>query len=110
MSKSVTPKKKKKEISKMTLSEPRKKKINFALTQNKSQDFVDHLRAVKSSPQTPHDPKKNPSKALLKKRSSMEAGQAKLNPVGLNTQLNARSKTAKMLQSGRNRANAADFF
>lgn len=112
LSKSGTPKKSKDKLKMLnggvekSASEPRKKKINFALTQNKSQDFVDHLKAVKSSPQTPHDPKRNPSKTLLKKRDSLEAGR-KLNPVGLNTQLNSRSKTAKILQK---RAKAMDFF
>jgi hypothetical protein len=112
LSKSGTPKKSKDNLKLLkggeekSASEPRKKKINFALTQNKSQDFVDHLKAVKSSPQTPHDPKRNPAKTLLKKRDSLEAGR-KLNPVGLNTQLNSRSKTAKILQK---RAKAMDFF
>ena len=114
VSKSGTPKKSKKmklleEASKKELSNsaPQKKKINFALTQNKAQDFVDHLRQVKSSPQTPHDPDKKPVKKLLKKRESLESSAKKLNPVGLNTQLNSRSKTAKILQK---RAKAMDFF
>merc|ERR1719209_1569155 len=114
VSKSGTPKKSKKmklleEASKKELSNsaPQKKKINFALTQNKAQDFVDHLRQVKSSPQTPHDPDKKPVKKLLKKKESLESSAKKLNPVGLNTQLNSRSKTAKILQK---RAKAMDFF
>merc|ERR1719193_1038372 len=114
VSKSGTPKKSKKmklleEANKKELSNsaPQKKKINFALTQNKAQDFVDHLRQVKSSPQTPHDPDKKPVKKLLKKRESLESSAKKLNPVGLNTQLNSRSKTAKILQK---RAKAMDFF
>merc|ERR1712013_931418 len=49
------------------------KKINFALTQNKAQDFVDHLRQVKSSPQTPHDPDKKPVKKLLKRERAWRA-------------------------------------
>jgi len=115
VSKSATPKKTKKSLingvtKSECASEPRKKKINFALTQNKSQDFVDHLKAVKSSPQTPHDPSRNPSKTLLKKRTSMESNQKKLNPVGLNTQLNGRSKTMKHLVGSGKRATAMDFF
>merc|ERR1711971_418449 len=114
VSKSGTPKKSKKdrlldESAKKELSSsaPQKKRINFALTQNKAQDFVDHLRQVKSSPQTPHDPDKKPTKKLLKKKESLESSAKKLNPVGLNTQLNSRSKTAKILQK---RARAMDFF
>ena len=114
VSKSGTPKKSKKdrlqeETAKKELSNsaPQKKRINFALTQNKAQDFVDHLRQVKSSPQTPHDPDKKPVKKLLKKKESLESSAKKLNPVGLNTQLNSRSKTAKILQK---RARAMDFF
>lgn len=115
VSKSATPKRTKKSLingasKSECASEPRKKKINFALTHNKSQDFVDHLKAVKSSPQTPHDPSRNPSKTLLKKRTSMESNQKKLNPVGLNTQLNGRSKTMKHLVGGGKRASAMDFF
>jgi len=114
VSKSGTPKKSKKdrlleESAKKELSNsaPQKKRINFALTQNKAQDFVEHLRQVKSSPQTPHDPDKKPTKKLLKKKESLESSAKKLNPVGLNTQLNSRSKTAKILQK---RARAMDFF
>merc|ERR1712192_158686 len=114
VSKSGTPKKSKKdrlqdESAKKELSNsaPQKKRINFALTQNKAQDFVEPLRQVKSSPQTPHDPDKKPTKKLLKKKESLESSAKKLNPVGLNTQLNSRSKTAKILQK---RARAMDFF
>ena len=112
-SKSATPKKVKKaekvraaEAAQLSASEPKKKRINFALTQNKEQDFVEHLAAVRSSPGTPHDPSSTPAKTLLKKRGSLEAGAKKLNPVNLNTQLNGRSKTAKILK----RNNASDFF
>merc|ERR1712088_867956 len=113
VSKSGTPKKIKKERllaesakKELSNSAPQKKRINFALTQNKAQDFVEHLRQVKSSPQTPHDPDKKPVKKLLKKGKE-ESSAKKLNPVGLNTQLNSRSKTAKILQK---RARAMDFF
>merc|ERR1719350_978793 len=114
VSKSGTPKKSKKERlleesakKELSNSAPQKKRINFALTQNKAQDFVEHLRQVKSSPQTPRDPDKKPTKKLLKKKESLESSAKKLNPVGLNTQLNSRSKTAKILQK---RARAMDFF
>merc|ERR1712130_964279 len=114
VSKSGTPKKSKKEKlleesakKELSNSAPQKKRINFALTQNKAQDFVEHLRQVKSSPQTPHDPDKKPIKKLLKKKESLESGAKKLIPVGLNPQLNSRSKTAKILQK---RARAMDFF
>merc|ERR1719234_1085276 len=80
VSKSGTPKKSKKdrlqdETAKKELSNsaPQKKRINFALTQNKAQDFVEHLRQVKSSPQTPHDPDKKPTKKLLKKKESLKS-------------------------------------
>merc|ERR1719239_700456 len=104
VSKSGTPKKSKKdrlqeESAKKELSNsaPQKKRINFALTQNKAQDFVEHLRQVKSSPQTPHDPDKKPTKKLLKKKESLESSAKKLNPVGLNTQLNSRCKIFAVL-------------
>jgi len=78
------------------MSEPRKKKVNVVLTKNCAQDFSQHLKSVKNSPQTPHDPNKNPVKSVLKKTPGAETA-ASLNPVNLNTQLNARSKAAKML-------------
>jgi len=111
LSKSVDTKKTKKEKKKLMekcLSEPRKKRVNIVLTQNKSQDIPQHLKSVKNSPQTPHDPTKNPSKGVLKKRDSMETGN-RLNPVQLNTQLNGRSKAAKVMV-GKKRKNAMDFF
>ena len=107
-SKTATPKAKKSKLGadgEKCASEPRKKKINFALTQNKSQEFVEHLKSVKSSPQIPHDPKRNPAKPLIKK--SPGPGTDKLNPLWQNTQLNSRSKTAKLLKK---RAQAMDFF
>ena len=95
-----------------TLSEPRKKKVNVVLTKNSVQDFGQHLKSVKNSPQTPHDPNKNPPKSALK-RTPKGAGTTPvsktLNPVQLNTQLNGRSSTAKKL-AGKNRKRAADFF
>jgi len=111
LSKSVDTKKIKKEKKKLMekcLSEPKKKRVNIVLTQNKSQDIPQHLKSVKNSPQTPHDPSKNPSKGVLKKRDSMETGN-RLNPVQLNTQLNGRSKAAKVMV-GKKRKNAMDFF
>ena len=113
LSKSVDPKKSKKEKKKSMekekcLSEPRKKKVNIVLTQNKSQDIPQHLKSVKNSPQTPHDPSRNPAKGVLKKRVSLESG-TRLNPVQLNTQLNGRSKAAKVMV-GKKRKSAMDFF
>jgi len=108
LSKSVDGKKIKKEKSKTLMagdkcsSEPRKKKVNIVETRNKSQDIPSHLRSVKNSPQTPHDPNKNPAKGVLKKRVSLESG-SRLNPVQLNTQLNGRSTVKK-------RKFAMDFF
>jgi len=109
LSKSVDGKKVKKEKKKAMLlnekgssSEPRKKKVNIVETRNKSQDIPSHLRSVKNSPQTPHDPSKNPTKGVLKKRVSLESG-TRLNPVQLNTQLNGRSSVKK-------RKFAMDFF
>merc|ERR1712117_775405 len=92
LSKSVDGKKIKKE----------KKKVNIVETRSKSQDIPSHLRSVKNSPQTPHDPSKNPTKGVLKKRVSLESG-TRLNPVQLNTQLNGRSTVKK-------RKFAMDFF
>eukprot|EP00092_Neocalanus_flemingeri_P029202 GFUD01031698.1.p1 GENE.GFUD01031698.1~~GFUD01031698.1.p1 ORF type:complete len:1104 (-),score=383.94 GFUD01031698.1:84-3395(-) len=108
LSKSVDPKKIKKDKKDKCLSEPRKKRVNIVLTQNKSQDIPQHLKSVKNSPQTPHDPAKNPVKSVLKKRVSLESG-TRLNPVMLNTQLNGRSKAAKVLV-GKKRRSAMDFF
>jgi len=108
LSKSVDAKQIKKEKKKKLLengkclSEPRKKKVNIVETRNKSQDIPSHLRSVKNSPQTPHDPSKNPVKGVLKKRVSLESG-TRLNPVQLNTQLNGRSSVKK-------RKFAMDFF
>ena len=90
------------------LSEPRKKKVNVVLTKNSFQDFGQHLKSVKNSPQTPHDPSKNPIKSALKMTPTALASKS-LNPVKLNTQLNGRSSTAKKL-AGKNRKRAADFF
>merc|ERR1712079_405721 len=72
------------------MSELRKKKVNVVLTKNCAQDFSQHLKSVKNSPQTPHDPN--------------------MNPVNLNTQLNARSKAAKILNGKSSRKRAMDFF
>ena len=91
------------------MSEPRKKKVNVVLTKNCAQDFSQHLKSVKNSPQTPHDPNKNPVKSVLKKTPGAETA-ASLNPVNLNTQLNARSKAAKMLNGKSSRKRAMDFF
>ena len=108
LSKSVDGKKIKKEKTKILMagdecsSEPRKKKVNIVETQNKSQDIPSHLRSVKNSPQSPHDPNKNPAKGVLKKRVSLESG-SRLNPVQLNTQLNSRSSVKK-------RKFSMDFF
>merc|ERR1712098_392119 len=102
-------------ISKMfperSMSEPRKKKVNVVLTKNQAQDFSQHLKNVKNSPQTPHDPNKNPIKSALKKTpGSGHEALSSLNPVNLNTQLNARSKAAKLLNGKGNRKRAMDFF
>ena len=96
------------------LSEPRKKRVNVVLTKNKSQAFTEHLKSVKASPQTPHDPNKNPTKSALKKTPGSSSGGslASLNPVNLNTQLNARSQAAKKMNGTpkSNRKRAMDFF
>ena len=95
----------------LTMSEPRKKKVNVMLTKNQAQNFSEHLNNVKNSPQTPHDPKKNPVKSALKKTPGGSEVPKTLNPVNLNTQLNARSKAAKLLSGGKNqRKRAMDFF
>ena len=100
MSKSVDGKKRKKDNNhsgkSKCMSEPRQKKVNIVLTQNKSQDIPSYLQSVKNSPLTPHDPHKKPGKGVLKKRVSLES-EARLNPVQLNTQLNGRSQAAKVL-------------
>ena len=106
--------KKKMKADSQTLSEPRKKKVNVVLTKNVSQDFVQHLKSVKNSPQTPHDPNKNPPKSALKRTpngAGMSSVSKTLNPVQLNTQLNGRTSigTAEKL-AGKNRKRAADFF
>jgi len=112
MSKSEKKGEKKKVLAaSLCMSEPRKKKVNVVLTKNSVQDFGQHLKSVKNSPQTPHDPNKNPAKSALKRTPNGPDSPASkgLNPVQLNTQLNGRSSTAKKL-AGKNRKRAADFF
>jgi hypothetical protein len=94
----------------LTMSEPRKKKVNVMLTKNQAQNFSEHLKNVKNSPQTPHDPNKNPVKSALKKTPGGTEVPKTLNPVNLNTQLNARSKAAKLLNGKSQRKRAMDFF
>ena len=94
----------------LTMSEPRKKKVNVVLTKNQAQNFSEHLKNVKNSPQTPHDPNKNPVKSALKKTPGGSEVPKSLNPVNLNTQLNARSKSAKLLGGKSQRKRAMDFF
>ena len=104
--------KKKLKPDSQTLSEPRKKKVNVVLTKNVVQEFGQHLKSVKNSPQTPHDPNKKAPKSALKRTpngTGMSPACKTLNPVQLNTQLNARSSTAKKL-AGKNRKRASDFF
>ena len=73
------------------MSEPRKKKVNVVLTKNVAQDLAQHLKSVKNSPQTPHDPNKNPGKSALKKTpGSASSTPSSLNPVNLNTQLSVK--------------------
>ena len=92
------------------MSEPRKKKVNVVLTKNQAQNFSEHLQNVKNSPQTPHDPNKKAVKSALKKTPGGSEVPKSLNPVNLNTQLNARSKAAKLLSGKSQRKRAMDFF
>ena len=111
-SQSVESKKSKKKtvdtnVVKLCLSEPRKKRVNVMETKNKSQDITQFIRSVKNSPQTPHDPSKNPRKSALKKSPGQpQTPSEPSNPVQLNTQLNGRSKASKHLK----RKSALDFF
>jgi len=111
-SQSVESKKSKKKtvdtnVVKHCLSEPRKKRVNVMETKNKSQDITQFIRSVKNSPQTPHDPSKNPRKSALKKSPGQpQTPTQPSNPVQLNTQLNGRSKASKHLK----RKSALDFF
>ena len=97
-------------IKNLTMSEPRKKKVNVVLTKNQAQNFSEHLQNVKNSPQTPHDPNKKAVKSALKKTPGGSEVPKSLNPVNLNTQLNARSKAAKLLSGKSQRKRAMDFF
>ena len=113
MSKSEKKAEKKSKSETKSMTEPRKKKVNVVLTKNVAQDFAQHLKSVKNSPQTPHDPNKNPVKSALKKTPKGSGSSEKLsslNPVNLNTQLNARSPAAKKLNGKNNRKRAMDFF
>merc|ERR1711892_1540472 len=117
LSKSKTPKSEKASLSEIlsmkSVSEPKKKKINFALTQNLSIEDDDYVKSVKNSPQIPHDPEKNPKKTLLKKRVSLESGkdlQISRQALKFNTQQNSKSKAAKKLAKGTFRSKALDFF
>jgi len=104
--------KKKLKTDSQTLSEPRKKKVNVVLTKNVVQEFGQHLRSVKNSPQTPHDPNKKAPKSALKRTpngAGMSPACKTLNPVQLNTQLNGFSSTAKKF-AGKNRKPASHFF
>eukprot|EP00088_Acartia_fossae_P035340 TRINITY_DN363_c0_g2_i11.p1 TRINITY_DN363_c0_g2~~TRINITY_DN363_c0_g2_i11.p1 ORF type:complete len:871 (-),score=354.25 TRINITY_DN363_c0_g2_i11:199-2757(-) len=126
MSKSVTPKKKLSQVEKLktkvSSSESRVKRVNFALTKNTMQGMEDLVASIKSSPGIPHDPKKHPEKGLLKRSSMADAdgglnesisenlaASPMLNPVSLNTQLNSISKKGKKL-IGKKRMKAMDFF
>lgn len=124
MSKSATPKKKMSKLEglkqKNSSSAPRLKKVNFALTKNMSQEISDLYSSIANSPGTPHDPRKNPEKSLLKcvpsslnnsidLNSSLLGNSKQLNPVQLNTQLNSISKKGVKLM-GKKRLSAKDFF
>jgi len=117
LSKSATPKKKKFKLDELrkinASSEPRMKRVNFALTKNASQDISDLLSSIASSPGIPHDPSKNPEKSLLKRRSNSDSANQQspgLHPVQLNTQLNAISRQGKKLMGKKRRMMAKDFF
>jgi len=98
LSKSATPKKKKggrlaelksKELSS---SEPRgSKRVNFQLTRNMSQDIGELMETIANSPGIPHDPAREPEKGLLKKTVSKVKNNGHMQPLQLNTQLNAAS-------------------
>jgi len=115
MSKSASPKLKKSKIEKikkletLTMSEPKKKKVNFALTMNKSQDINAFITSIASSPSIPHDPNKQPSKPLLSGQDSTP-NSSKRNSVALNTQINSKSKIAKKMAALSKRGRAMDFF
>jgi len=112
ISKSASPKLKKSKLDHinkraLSMSEQKKKKVNFALTMNKSQDITAFATSVASSPSVPHDPNKNPVKPLLKSRESTPS-RIGPNSVQVNTQLNSKSKTAK--KRAHLRSKAMDFF
>jgi len=116
MSKSASPKLKKSKLGQLkmkeslTMSEPRRKKVNFALTMNKSQDITAFISSIASSPSTPHDPNRQPTKPLLSGQDSTPDG-SKRNSVAKNTQINSKSKAAKQLIGSLNkRAKAMQFF
>jgi len=117
MSKSASPKLKKSKLGQikmqesLTMSEPRRKKVNFALTMNKSQDITAHVTSIASSPSIPHDPNKKPTKPLLSGQDSTPDG-SKRNSVAKNTQINSKSKASKRLSSlnMNKRARAMEFF
>lgn len=116
MSKSASPKLKKSKLDQLkmkeslTMSEPRKKKVNIALTMNKSQDINAFITSIASSPSIPHDPYKQPAKPILSGQDSTPDG-SKRNSVAKNTQINSKSKAAKRLMGSLNkRARAMEFF
>lgn len=112
MSKSATPKKKLSQIEKLKSqgsSSESKKRVNWALSNNMFQGTADLLASIKSSPGIPHDPKKQPEKGLLKTKSMSRTGSPALNPVALNTQLNASLNSKKGLKMQK-RLSAQDFF
>ena len=72
------------------------------------QEIEDLYTSIASSPGTPHDPKKNPEKSLLKRTLSKPA--STLHPVSLNTQLNSLSPMGKKALIGKKRMKAKNFF
>lgn len=113
VSKSATPKKKLSQMEKIKFqvssSDTKPKRVNWALTRNMFQGTEDLLASIKSSPGIPHDPAKQPDKGLLKRKSISNTGSPALNPVALNTQLNAARHSKKGLKMQK-RLSAQDFF
>ena len=89
----------------LTASEVQKRRINFALSQNKCQSFLDIDRSMQESPDIPFDAKRRPKQGVLKAKA--KAASANSTPeisangdkktLHFNTMMNGRSKAAKKL-------------
>lgn len=87
------------EINKISLLEKEKRRISFALSQNKFQDFEGIDKSMTDSPDIPYVPNKKPKQGVLKTKSANNTPNLPLSKAALsyNTMMNGKSKAAKKL-------------